>query len=161
MLGAVLLQGGQPVAYVSRALMPVETRYAQIEKECLAIVYAAERFDHYIFGCDNVWIQSNHQSLEMIFKKSLSSAASRLQRMLLRLQRYNLCISYPKGSEMVLVDTLSRGFLPFSSTESSFVNLLESIESQSSVSQSTHTAIKEATSNDAVLTSLRQMILDG
>ena len=38
-LGAALMQKGQPVAYATRALSPTETRYAQIEKELLAIVF--------------------------------------------------------------------------------------------------------------------------
>ena len=43
-LGACLLQNYQPVAYASRALTDTESRYAQIEKELLCIVFAAERF---------------------------------------------------------------------------------------------------------------------
>ena len=41
-LGVTLLQNGQPVAFVSRALSRVEQSYAQIEKECLAILFATE-----------------------------------------------------------------------------------------------------------------------
>ena len=43
-LGAVLTQDGCPVAYALRALTQTQRNYAQIEKECLAIVFAAERF---------------------------------------------------------------------------------------------------------------------
>jgi hypothetical protein len=41
-LGAVLLQQGRPIAYTSRALTDCETRYASIEKEMLAVVFAME-----------------------------------------------------------------------------------------------------------------------
>ena len=39
-LGAALMQNGHPIAYASRALTETETRYAQIEKEMLAIVFS-------------------------------------------------------------------------------------------------------------------------
>ena len=48
-LGAVLVQeqdNGErrPVAYASRSMTPTEQRYAQIEKEALAITWACDRF---------------------------------------------------------------------------------------------------------------------
>ena len=89
-LGATLLQNGQPVAYASRALTTTERSYAQIEKECLAIIFACESFDLYVYGREKVFVESDHKPLEVIFKKSLLSAPRRLQRMLLKLQKYNL-----------------------------------------------------------------------
>ena len=49
-LGAALLQNGRPIAYASRALTDTETRYAFVEKEILAVVFAMERFHQYTFG---------------------------------------------------------------------------------------------------------------
>ena len=57
-LGAVLLHEGLPVMYSSRALTATERNYAQIEKELLAIVFAAEKFDKYIYA-RNVQVQSD------------------------------------------------------------------------------------------------------
>ena len=76
-LGAALLQNGQPVAYASRALTDAETRYAQIEKELLAIVFACERFEPYVYGRDKVKVDSDHKPLEYIFQKPLHSAPKR------------------------------------------------------------------------------------
>jgi len=59
-----------------------------------------------------VHIETDHQPLVSIVTKPLNNAPSRLQRMLLRLQKYSLKITYKKGSEMYLADTLSRAHLP-------------------------------------------------
>ena len=106
-LGATLLQRGQPVAYASRALTPTEQHYAQIEKELLAVVFGMERFNQYTYG-RKVFVESDHKPLEIIHKKPLISAPKRLQRMFLRLQKYDLEINYKPGKEMFVADALSR-----------------------------------------------------
>ena len=63
--GACLLQEGPPVAYYSKALTPTEMNWFPIEKECLAVACAAEKFQHYIYGRE-VEVRSDHKPLEMI-----------------------------------------------------------------------------------------------
>ena len=43
-LGAALFQSNKPIAFASKALTPAETRYANIERELLAVVYGCEKF---------------------------------------------------------------------------------------------------------------------
>ena len=102
-LGACFMQDGQPVGYASRAMTSAEINYAQIEKELLAIAFGLKRFEQYVQGRP-VEIETDHRPLESIFKKSLISAPKRLQlqHMMLRLQKYNLKVTYKKGSEMYL-----------------------------------------------------------
>ena len=106
-LGACLMQNGHPIAYASRSLTNTESNYAQIEKELLAIVFGAERFESYLYG-RKFTVESDHQPLEAIMKKSVLSAPKRFQRMILRLQRLDFDTIYKKGSEMFLADMLSR-----------------------------------------------------
>ena len=125
-LGAALLQPAtntidssniqwQPVAYCSSSLTPTEQRYAQIEKETLAIVHAFHKFDQLLFGKSDVTVHSDHQPLETIFKRPLASAPRRLQSMMLALQRYTFHVEYRKGSSLHIADTLSRAPLPITS----------------------------------------------
>ena len=104
---ACLLQEGQPIAFASKSLTDTETRYANIERELMAIVFACQWFNMYILGRPFTLV-SDHRSLEMIHQKSLASAPPRHQQMLLQLQRYNVTIRYRPGKEMLLIDALSR-----------------------------------------------------
>lgn len=72
-LGAALMQNGQPIAFASRGLTEPETRYAQIEKEMLAVVFALQKFDQYVCGRP-VTIQSDHKPLGAIKKTNLYEA---------------------------------------------------------------------------------------
>ena len=106
-LGAVLLQRDRPIAFASKALTDTETRYANIERELLAVVYGCERFHTYLYGQSFV-VETDHKPLVSIHIKHLTSAPQRLQRMLLRLQPYDITIKYKPGKEMLLADPLSR-----------------------------------------------------
>jgi hypothetical protein len=104
----MITQQGRPVAYASRTLTEAERCYSQIEKECLAVVFGTTRFDQYLRGKELVTAYTDHKPLEAILNKSINKAPKRLQRMMLRLQRYHLKIVYKKGSNMFISDHLSR-----------------------------------------------------
>ena len=90
-LGATLMQDGKPVAFPSKSLTETQKAYAQIEKELLAILFGCEKFHEYLYG-RKVIVESDHKPLEAITKKPLASAPHRLQRMLLRLQKYDITV---------------------------------------------------------------------
>ena len=155
-LGAALLQDGCPISFASKSLSETEKRYANIERELLACVFGAERFHMYLYGKPFI-IESDHKPLEMISAKALTSAPARLQRMLLRLQRYDYQIKYRPGKEMTLADGLSR--LPRPSTD-------EHIELNVKVcfvqfSSRRLCELREAISSDETLTRLSKYIIQG
>ena len=118
-LGAILTQHGRPVAYASRTLTETERRYSQQEKECLSLVFGCQRFDQYLFGNEKVTAFTDHQSLQTILRKPINTAPKRIQRMMLRLQRYKLNVIYKKGSTMYVSDHLSRSPLEKSKSNKS------------------------------------------
>ena len=124
-LGACLMQDGLPVAYVSRSFTSSERNYAQIENELLAIVFACDKFKRYIYDKEVV-IQSDYKPLESVFRKPISSTTPWLQRMLLRLLKYQLKIVYVPGSKMYIADTLLRASI--SDTDTNRDDLADDID---------------------------------
>ena len=105
--GAALIQNNRPITFASKTLTDVETRYANIERECLSVCYGLEKFITYIYG-KHIIVQINHKPLEMIQRKPIHTGPPTLQCIFLCLQKYDYTIQYIPGQNMVLADRLSR-----------------------------------------------------
>ena len=89
--GAALLQDKGPVEYASKSLTGTESRYSNIEREMLGILFGLERFHFYAYG-RHVVVETDHKPLVTIFHKNLYKAPPRIARMLLRVQEYDVTI---------------------------------------------------------------------
>lgn len=87
------MQNGKPVSYASRNLTNAERNFSQIEKKLLVVavvVWATKKFHCYING-KKCKVLNDHKPLECLLKKGIRALASaRLQRLKLKLLKYNL-----------------------------------------------------------------------
>ena len=150
------MQDNKPIAFASKSLSEVEQRYANIEREMLAVVFWCERFHTYLYGRPFI-VESDHKPLEMISFKNLTAAPPRLQRMLLRIQGYDTCIKHKAGKDMLLADGLSRLLTP---TQAPTIQLDVKVE-HIQFSQQKKQQVQEATDADALLTKLGRVIMAG
>ncbi|KAG1139274.1 hypothetical protein G6F37_013186 [Rhizopus arrhizus] len=65
-VGAVLVQGGRPVAYASKSLTPAQRNYSTTERECLAVAWALQYFHYYVHGCPSLTVYTDHAALKAI-----------------------------------------------------------------------------------------------
>ena len=163
-LGAGLLQDGKPVAYASRSMTSAEENYSQIEKEMLAMCFATSKFHQYIYGKPGICVQTDHKPLESILKKPMCKAPPRLQRLMMRIQPYDLIVSYVPGKYMYLADTLSRAYVkgePEVSLDEEMSRVVHSLVENTTVSASKMCEIRDAAQDDPALQQIKRLILDG
>jgi len=85
-----------------------ECRYAQIEKEALAITWACEKFSTYVLG-KHINIETDHKPLvPLLGSKHLDNLPPRVLRFCLRLMRFSYSIQHVPGKFLYTADTLSR-----------------------------------------------------
>ena len=158
-LGATFMQHGQPIAFASRALTPTEVRYAQIEKEMLAIVWSLEKFHQYVYG-QEVIVLSDHKPLQSIMRKPLASAPRRLQSMMMRLQRYDVSVTYVPGKELMIAGTLSRAHRDTTEGEQEGFENINAMK-YVAMTESRMETIRTATEADQTMKVLKEMIMQG
>ena len=98
----------QPMAFASRALSDTESRYAQIEKETLVLVYACKKIFNYVLG-KNILLETDHKPLvPLLGNKSLDALPPSVLRFCIRLKGFQYSISHVPGKLLYIADTFSR-----------------------------------------------------
>ena len=109
-IGAVLSQMTEegverPVAFFSRKLLPRETRYSTVEKECLGVVAALKHFDVHLVG-RRFTIVTDHKALQYL--QTMQNANPRLTRWALAIQPFDFQVTHRPGRLHSNADGLSR-----------------------------------------------------
>ena len=167
-VGAVLAQVMQdgserPVAFASRSLSSAEKKYAQVEKEGLAIVFAVKKFHDYLLG-RKFTIRSDHKPLQYLFSEARPvppMASARIQRWALTLSTYDYTIRFIPGNQNAHADALSRMPLPESvsavPTPPELILMMEMLQGPPVKAQD----IRRWTDHDPILSRVRNLILQG
>ena len=93
----------------SKSLTPTQQRYATIELEALAIVYACQKSDYYLRGLPSFLVKTDHRPLVGIFQKPLHQIDNaRLLRMREKLVDYQFNVEWSPGKTHHIADALSR-----------------------------------------------------
>ncbi len=95
----------KPVAFCGRKYTQVESRYSASERELLAIQYAYEMFEHYLYG-RKIDFYTDHEPL--VTASKLKKPFGRLGRLFNKLPSGMYTINYIPGKSNFLPDFLSR-----------------------------------------------------
>jgi hypothetical protein len=104
-LGAVLMQGDHPIAYISKALGVRNKQRSIYEKEFLALIMAVDRWRPYLQRSE-FFIRTDHKSLSFLGDQQLHTDLQR--KAMAKLMGLQFKIIYKKGKENVVADALSR-----------------------------------------------------
>lgn len=104
-IGAVLQQQHHPIAFLSKPLSPRNQALSVYEKEMLAVLFAVEKWRHYLLG-QHFTILTGHKTLKHLLDQRITTPAQHLW--LSKLLGYNYSVEYRAGHLNTAADTLSR-----------------------------------------------------
>ena len=173
--------GWQITLVGSRFTQAAESRYAPVEGEALAVVYALEKAKYFVLGCPDLTIAVDHKPLLKLFgDRSLDDIPnSRLRNLKEKTLRYRFQMVHIPGAKHLAADGISRhpvkqGCINEDQDEIAVLNYDYSpnieIRTQISALTTLHSSpitnvtwdlIRTATASDTTLNNLLQVIEDG
>lgn len=159
-IGGCLLQKGHPVAFCSRSLTETEIRYPQIDKELLSICFTLNKFHNFIYG-RKIKIKTDHKPLVTICSKYFYKVTARIQRLKLKLLKYNYTIEYLPGKLMYIADLLSRSFIKTADNVTEVPEQVHCVDLEVPLSDATVYKLKQAIANDVILTQIKEYCENG
>ncbi|PKU75187.1 hypothetical protein MA16_Dca027667 [Dendrobium catenatum] len=107
-IGAVLTQGGHPVAYFSEKLSDARRKYSTYGKEFYAIVRALQHWSHYLLSSEFV-LFSDHEALRFLnHQKKLKARHAKWSEFL---SAFHYVLKHKAGHSNQVADALSRRHL--------------------------------------------------
>jgi hypothetical protein len=104
-VGAVLHQGGGPVAFFSRHMAPRHTKLVAYERELIRLVQAVRHWRAYLWGCSFV-VKANHYSLKNLLDQRLATIPQ--HQWVSKLMGFDFVVEYKPGANNTVDDALSR-----------------------------------------------------
>ena len=162
-------EGWQLCLVGSRFTTPAESRYAPIEGEALAVVYALHQTRYYVLGCPNLIVTTDHKPLiNVLNERSLNDISNRrLLNLKEKTMQYKFEIRHVSGMKNKGADALSR--YPAPSTGSEIQDMANDISTKTTAMETLYVTtnmitwemVQEATSQDETLQLLAECIQMG
>lgn len=157
----------RPIYFCSKTLSEAEKRYAQIEKETLALTWLSERLQQYLIGQTYTMRTDHKPLLRILTDKPIDQLTTRLQRFRMRLMKFNYKVEYVPGKEFYAPDALSRSPLKEGMEDQDVimeekVSLMNSIQREMKILSNYSTEeIKIAQDQDKTLEKLKSYVING
>jgi hypothetical protein len=95
----------QPIVYASRLLSRAKKNYTPTKREALAMVYAINKFQHYLLGNRFVF---HVEHMALIYLVNKTQVVGRIARWLRLILEFDFTVIFNLGKTQGIVDVLSR-----------------------------------------------------